>query len=292
MILAARNISKTYQNGVKALHNFSLELRPGMIGLVGPNGSGKSTLMRTLATLQKADSGTIYFNNINISKDETSYRKTLGYLPQDFGMYPRESARSLLLYFAALKGIVGRRDRSIAVDRVLETTNLQSAQKERVSSFSGGMKQRFGIAQLLLNQPQIIIVDEPTTGLDPAERSRFLNVLRNIGSECIVLFSTHLVTDVQSLCKELAIIDKGCLIALASPESAIAGLAGNIWETTIPDAELQVAHPDCINLSDHYDDHNRLVTRLYSKEHRGQRFSAVQPTLGDFYFLKLKTADS
>ncbi len=206
MKLSIKNLTKTYSNKVKALDNVSLDIGTGMFGLLGPNGAGKSTLMRTVATIQSPDSGEIFFNDINVLKNNQSLRKRLGYLPQSFGVYPKMSAERLLSYFAILKGISKRKDRADLVDKLLEITNLSDVKKKNVDGYSGGMKQRFGIAQLLLNNPELIIVDEPTAGLDPAERQRFLNVLREVGTNCTVIFSTHIVEDVKELCNDMAIM--------------------------------------------------------------------------------------
>jgi ABC-type multidrug transport system ATPase subunit len=290
MLLSIQNISKTYGNGVKAIDNISLDLGPGMFGLLGPNGAGKSSLMRTLATLQFPDSGRIQLNSLDIFSNKTEYRKRLGYLPQEFGVYPKESALSLLNYFATLKGLSSKKDRAIMVDRVLELTNLQEVKRKRVSTFSGGMRQRFGIAQLLLNQPEVIIVDEPTAGLDPAERRRFLNILRNIGSASIVLFSTHLVEDVKALCKDMAIIQHGRLLAQEAPKAATEKLKGKIWETELAEEKLQAAGFPFVKLSDKYNDDNQLVSRIYAEEPAPKLCRPVEPKLEDFYFLSLNTA--
>jgi len=279
-----------YCNGVKAMDQISLDISPGMFGLLGPNGAGKSSLMRTIATLQLPDSGKVLFDNQDIFSNTTAFRKLLGYLPQEFGVYPKETTLRLLNYFAILKGITSKRERSVMVDRVLELTNLQDVRKKRVSSFSGGMKQRFGIAQLLLNQPSVIIVDEPTAGLDPAERTRFLNVLRNIGSENIVLFSTHLVEDVKELCKDMAVMDKGKLLAQIDPKTAMANLSGKIWETELTDREMTEFSVPCLQISKRYNEKNQLVNRIYA-EHCPSKFClAVAPKLEDFYFFTLKSA--
>ncbi len=288
MKLSIQNITKTYANGVKAMHQISFDLTPGMFGLLGPNGAGKSSLMRTLATLQFPNEGQIFFNDLDIFKNKIVYRKQLGYLPQEFGVYPKESASGLLNYFAILKGIASKKDRAIIVDKVLEITNLQDAKHLRVSTFSGGMKQRFGIAQLLLNKPKVIIVDEPTAGLDPAERTRFLNVLRSIGSENIVLFSTHLVEDVRELCRDMAVINKGKLLAQVSPKAATEKLEGKVWETALSVEDLEAQKQQFTPLSNRYDDANRLITRFYSESHPSIACDAVQPKLEDFYFLTLK----
>ena len=208
MKLVIKNLTKTYKNGVKAIDDLSLDIGTGMFGLLGPNGAGKSSLMRTIATLQSPDSGSIYFGDIDVLEDNMSLRKILGYLPQSFGVYPKMSAEDLLDYFATLKGVSSKTDRQALVKEVLEITNLYDVRKKYVAGYSGGMKQRFGIAQLLLNNPKLIIVDEPTAGLDPAERNRFLNVLREVGTNCTVIFSTHRMESVEELCDDIALIHK------------------------------------------------------------------------------------
>lgn len=228
MSLRIRNITQRYPNGVVALDNLSIDIGIGMFGLLGPNGAGKSTLMRILATLQGPDSGSITYRDIDVLQEPDALRRQLGYLPQSFGVYPHESARSLLHYMAVLKGLTSKPQRMRMVDEVLEKTNLTDDQHYHVSDFSGGMKQRFGIAQLLLNNPTLIIVDEPTSGLDPSERKRFLNVLRAIGTENTVIFSTHIVEDVSDLCNDMAILNRGKIMLHASPENAMAELGGSL----------------------------------------------------------------
>ena len=283
MELHIENLSKTYQNQVKALVDIHLEIKAGMFGLLGPNGAGKSSLMRTIATLQLPDQGQILFNGENIFTEKMAFRKVLGFLPQEFGVYPKESAYSLLDYFSILKGISSKKERSIAIERVLELTNLLDAQKQRVSTFSGGMRQRFGIAQLLLNQPKVIIVDEPTAGLDPAERTRFLNVLRNIGSENIVLFSTHLVEDVRALCHDLAIINEGKLLSKINPKEAVRQLEGKIFTTSQP---VNESENERIRLSEHFTDSNQRRYRVFSPK-PSEDLKPVTPNLEDYYFLTL-----
>lgn len=217
MSLIIENLTKTYTNNVKALDNLSLKIGKGMFGLLGPNGAGKSTLMRTIATLQSPDSGSIIFNGVDVIEDQISLRKKLGYLPQSFGVYPNMSADELLNYFAKLKGISEKNERKALIDKLLEITNLTDVKKKNVSGYSGGMKQRFGIAQLLLNNPELIIVDEPTAGLDPAERQRFLNVLREVGTNSTVIFSTHIVDDVKELCNDMAILNGGRILRHVKP---------------------------------------------------------------------------
>jgi ABC-type multidrug transport system ATPase subunit len=287
MKLSLQNVTKTYSNGVKAIDNISFDISPGMFGLLGPNGAGKSTLMRTIATLQLPDSGKVLFNGQNIFSDKTAFRKHLGYLPQEFGVYPKESALGLLNYFAILKGISSKKDRSIIVEKVLALTNLQNVKKKRVSTFSGGMRQRFGIAQLLLNQPKVIIVDEPTAGLDPAERTRFLNVLRNIGSENIVLFSTHLVEDVKELCKDMVVINKGKLLSQIDPKTATENLNGKVWETELSETDLARTSIPFLKLSDRYNEANKLVNKIYAEQRPSESCTSVIPKLEDYYFLML-----
>lgn len=287
MKLSVQQLSKTYGNGVKAIDEISLELSSGMFGLLGPNGAGKSSLMRTIATLQLPDSGKILFNGLDIFSHKTAFRKNLGYLPQEFGVYPKDTARQLLRYFARLKGIAAAKERRMMVEKVLEITNLREAGNQRVSTFSGGMKQRFGIAQLLLNQPRVIIVDEPTAGLDPAERTRFLNVLRAIGSNNIVIFSTHLVEDVKALCQDMAIIDKGRLLAQTAPAAATESLQGTIWETEWTERERSGSSVPFLKLSERYDEHDRLLHRIHAEQCPSGACTPVPPKLEDFYFLTL-----
>jgi len=287
MILNIENLQKTYPNGVTALDGISLEIGKGMFGLLGPNGAGKSSLMRTLATLQLPDSGAIHFNGLNVLEKPMELRKQLGYLPQDFGVYPKQSARKLLDYFALLKGISSKKDRNTKIEEVLELTNLSDVQKKNVSEYSGGMKQRFGIAQLLLNNPKLIIVDEPTAGLDPEERHRFLNVLRALGTEHIVLFSTHIVDDVTDLCTNLVIITKGKVLKSSSPKSAIEELNSFIWTKTILETDLEKFKSDFMLVSSHYTENNQLIIRVYSKTQPDESFEKAIPSLEDVYFITL-----
>jgi len=287
MNLSIENLQKIYPNGVKALDGISLQIGKGMFGLLGPNGAGKSSLMRTLATLQLPDSGAIHFDGLNVLKNPMELRKQLGYLPQDFGVYPKQSARKLLDYFALLKGISSKKDRNAKIEEVLELTNLSEVQKKNVSDYSGGMKQRFGIAQLLLNNPKLIIVDEPTAGLDPEERHRFLNVLRALGTEHIVLFSTHIVDDVTDLCTNLAIINKGKVLKASSPKSAIEELNSNIWTKTISETDLEKFKTDFLLVSSHYTENNQLIIRVYSKTQPDETFHKAIPNLEDVYFITL-----
>lgn len=287
-MLKISNLTKTYNNGVKAVDNLNLQIGKGMFGLLGPNGAGKSTLMRTIATLQTPDSGSIVFNDIDVLKDEMSLRKVLGYLPQEFGVYPKVSAEKLLDYFAVLKGIASKKERGILIEEVLRLTNLFEVRKKAVSSYSGGMKQRFGIAQLLLNSPQLIIVDEPTAGLDPAERLRFLNILREIGTENTVIFSTHIVDDVKELCNEMAIMNGGRILQQTTPIEATNSLNGMIWQKTIPRDEFETAEAIYDLLSSGYNPDNSINIRVHSDVKPGPDFEIVTPDLEDVYFIALK----
>ena len=287
MNLSISNLSKVYNNGVKAVDQLNLETGTGMFGLLGPNGAGKSTLMRILATLQEPDEGRLFFNSINILEKPMSLRKILGYLPQEFGVYPKVSAEKLLDYFATLKGIVSRKDRKKRIGEVLEITNLYKVRQKKVSTYSGGMKQRFGIAQLLLNNPQLIIVDEPTAGLDPAERQRFLNILREISTKNIILFSTHIVDDVKDFRHELAIMNRGRILLQNTPEVAIRTLNGKIWQKTIQRDELEVAEARFKVLSSNYNPDNTLNIRIYAPDKPENGFRQTEPQLEDVYFFTL-----
>ena len=288
MKLQINNLSKTYSNGVKALDNLNLEIGSGMFGLLGPNGAGKSSLMRTIATLQKPDSGSIEFDGINVLENQMELRKILGYLPQEFGVYPNMSAENLLDYFARLKGISSNKDRKAIVKQVLEVTNLYDVRTKNVNGYSGGMKQRFGIAQLLLNNPRLIIVDEPTAGLDPAERHRFLNVLREIGTNHTVIFSTHIVDDVKELCHEMAILNGGKILNQSTPKAATDALKGQIWTKIITRETLEQNEKEFNIISSNYNQDNTLNIRVFSTEKPKDSFSAAEPQLEDVYFVALK----
>jgi len=288
MKLQINNLSKTYSNGVKALDNLNLEIGSGMFGLLGPNGAGKSSLMRTIATLQKPDSGSIEFDGINVLENQMELRKILGYLPQEFGVYPNMSAENLLDYFARLKGVSSNKDRKAIVKQVLEVTNLYDVRTKNVNGYSGGMKQRFGIAQLLLNNPKLIIVDEPTAGLDPAERHRFLNVLREIGTNHTVIFSTHIVDDVKELCHEMAILNGGKILNQSTPKAATDGLNGQIWTKIITRETLEENEKEFNIISSNYNQDNTLNIRVFSTEKPNESFSAAEPQLEDVYFVALK----
>jgi ABC-type multidrug transport system ATPase subunit len=288
MKLAIKNLTKTYKNGVKAIDNLSIEIGTGMFGLLGPNGAGKSSLMRTIATLQSPDTGAVMFGDINVLEDQISLRKVLGYLPQSFGVYPKMSAEDLLNYFATLKGISNKKERSAIVKEVLEITNLYDVRRKYVAGYSGGMKQRFGIAQLLLNNPKLIIVDEPTAGLDPAERHRFLNVLREVGTNCTVIFSTHIVEDVKELCNEMAILNGGRILKHTTPLEATKEIEGTIWQKTIERENLDENEKLYTILSSNYNQDNTLNLRVYATEKPSEDFIAVAPQLDDVYFIALK----
>ncbi len=288
MKLVIKGLTKTYKNGVKAIDNLDLEIGTGMFGLLGPNGAGKSSLMRTIATLQSPDSGSILFGDINVLEDNISLRKVLGYLPQSFGVYPKMSAEDLLNYFATLKGISNKSERNAIVKEVLEITNLYDVRKKYVAGYSGGMKQRFGIAQLLLNNPKLIIVDEPTAGLDPAERARFLNVLREVGTNSTVIFSTHIVDDVKELCNEMAILNGGRILKQTTPMDATKEIEGAIWTKIIDRDELEEVEANYNLLSSNYNQDNTLNVRVHSAEKPSEGFVQTSAQLDDVYFIALK----
>lgn len=291
MNLSINNLCKTYKNNTKAIDNLSLDLHKGMFGLLGPNGAGKSSLMRTIATLQQPDSGSIQFQDINVLKNQMQLRQILGYLPQSFGVYQKVSAVHLLDYFAILKGIDSKKDRNKIVQYVLELTNLYEVRKKHVSGYSGGMKQRFGIAQLLLNNPKLIIVDEPTAGLDPEERNRFLNVLREVGSENTVIFSTHIVEDVKELCTDMAIMNKGRILQRTKPTEATKALENKIWVTSINKQDLESMSEKYNVLSSNYNEDNSLNIRVFADEKPMIQFESAHPNLEDVYFIALKNSN-
>jgi ABC-2 type transport system ATP-binding protein len=281
--LSIRNVSKTYANGVQALNNISLNIRYGMYGLLGPNGAGKSTLMRTLATLQEPDNGSIYLGAIDVLKQKDLVRQTLGYLPQEFGLYPKAKAEDLLDYFAVLKGITNRASRKDVVEALLKQTNLWDKRRQKLDTFSGGMKQRFGVAIALLGNPKLMIVDEPTAGLDPAERVRFLNLLSELGENSVVILSTHIVDDVSELCTRMAIINKGRILQEAEPLKAMASLQGKIWRRIVEKAALQRLEREHKIISTKLLG-GRTVIHIYNEEHPGNGFEPVAPDLEDVYF--------
>jgi ABC-2 type transport system ATP-binding protein len=287
MALAIHNLSKTYPNGVRALKDLSLNIGNEMFGLLGPNGAGKSSLMRTIATLQDPDSGTIQLDEINVLQDKSAVRRVLGYLPQEFGVYPKMSALEMLHHLAIMKGIASKAERNQMVDALLNQTNLWAARKKSLSTYSGGMKQRFGIAQALLANPKLIIVDEPTAGLDPAERNRFLNLLSSIGSNVTVILSTHIVEDVRELCPRMAIIANGEVLLEGSPASALEALRGKIYSKVVAtDDELRALESSLNVISTHLVGGLHEV-RIHADSSPGQEFRPVDSGLEDVYFLNL-----
>jgi len=290
MQLTISNLSKTYPNGTQALKRVSLTIAPGMFGLVGPNGAGKSTLMRTIATLQEADEGSLRLDDIDVLKDKDAVRRILGYLPQEFGVYPHLTAPDLLDHLAVMKGITARGERRDTVDALLHQTNLHEVRKVRLGAYSGGMKQRFGIAQALLGHPKLLIVDEPTAGLDPSERNRFLNLLASIGEEVIVILSTHIVADVAELCSQMAIIDKGEVLMEGQPQEAVTAIRGTVWKKTIARRELADYQRRYDVLSTHLAA-GRTEVRVVHAEVPGDLFAPADATLEDLYFATLRRSD-
>jgi len=282
------NLTKTYPNGVKALDRLTLEISQGMFGLLGPNGAGKSTLMRTLATLQNPDEGSILFKDIDVLRQPMELRRRLGYLPQEFGVYPKMSADDLLDYLALLKGITNYKERKNLINKVLDITNLHEVRKKNVDGYSGGMKQRFGIAQILLNNPELIIVDEPTAGLDPAERNRFLNVLRDIASNNTIIFSTHLVDDIKDLCNDMAIMNNGKILAKMHPNKAIEVIEGRIWTNNITRNMLEVTEQNFQLLSSKYNQDNTINIRVFADKKPSHNYTLASPNLEDVYFIVLR----
>lgn len=283
--LSIQNLSKTYNNGVHALNNISLEINNGMFGLLGPNGAGKSSLMRTIVGLQSADSGEIYLNSINVLDTPMFIKEQLGFLPQDFGVYPKISAYDLLNHIAILKGVSNKKERKEQIESLLVKVNLTSQKNKEVHTFSGGMRQRFGVAQALLGNPKIIIVDEPTAGLDPEERNRFNGLLTEIGTDRIVILSTHLVEDVRNLCSQMAIMRNGKVLAQGKPNDFVAELEGMIWEKQIQKEELELYKTNFNVIASHYIGGN-LNVKVFSKE-KISGFETVNPTLEDVYFKTL-----
>jgi len=287
MAVMISGLSKTYPNGVKALKNVSLTIGNNMFGLVGPNGAGKSTLMRTIATLQDPDSGSIQVDGLDVATQKNEVRKVLGYLPQEFGVYPKMSALDLLQHLAVMKGIASSKERKEMVDTLLQQTNLWDVRKKALGTFSGGMKQRFGIAQALLGNPRLIIVDEPTAGLDPTERNRFLNLLSSIGRDVTVILSTHIVDDVRELCPRMAIIANGELLLEGVPAESLAALQGKIWSKIVSsDDELRALESQMHIISTHLVGGQHEI-RVYSDSSPGEGFRQVDSGLEDVYFLNL-----
>jgi ABC-type multidrug transport system ATPase subunit len=287
-MLNIRNLSKTYPNGVRALKDVSLEIPRGMFGLVGPNGAGKSTLMRTIATLQEGDSGSIHLDDLDVLARKDQVRRILGYLPQEFGVYPRISAGAMLDHFAVLKGIMDAGQRREAVDTLLRMTNLWEVRGRKMGTYSGGMKQRFGIAQALLGDPRLLIVDEPTAGLDPEERRRFLNLLSEIGEKVVVILSTHIVDDVREICSRMAIINEGRVLLTGEPRGLVSGLEGRIWCKAVDRSEVE-AHRRSLAVISSRHVAGRTEIRVHAEAPPGDGFQAVPPTLEDVYFHTLKS---
>jgi ABC-type multidrug transport system ATPase subunit len=281
--LSIRGLSKTYPNGTQALKGVSLDVPPGMFGLLGRNGAGKSTLMRILATLQEPDAGTIMFGEIDVIRDRERLRETLGYLPQSFGFHPRVSAERLLTHFAVMKGVVDAGPRRDAVEALLRRTNLWDVRQKRVGTFSGGMRQRLGVAIALLGNPKLIIVDEPTAGLDPEERVRFLNLLTEIGESSAVILSTHIVEDVEELCSRLAIIDRGEILLTATPAQALADVRGRIWRRIVGRDELPALEREQAVISTKLKA-GQTIAHVYAQQSPGAEFEPVEPDLKDVYF--------
>jgi ABC-2 type transport system ATP-binding protein len=291
--LEIRNLSKRYPNGVQALEDVSLDIPAGMFGLLGPNGAGKSTLMRTLATLQEADSGSAMLDGLDLRKDKDATRRLLGYLPQEFGLYPKVPALAMLDHFAMLKGIRDGKMRKAVVEGLLKRTNLWDARHRKLGTYSGGMKQRFGIAQALLGDPKLIIVDEPTAGLDPEERVRFHNLLAEIGENVVVILSTHIVDDVSDLCRKMAIIHKGRVVKAGEPNTLVQELAGKIWSITVPKDQVPAIEAQAQVLS------TRRIAGLVRLHIYGDAppavssglfFERTPPDLEDVYFLAIREA--
>jgi ABC-2 type transport system ATP-binding protein len=290
--LEVRGISKRYPNGVQALKNLSLTIGDNMFGLLGPNGAGKSTLMRTIATLQDPDSGQILFNGMDVVSNKDAIRRVLGYLPQEFGVYPRISAIDMLHHLAVMKGIAKSSERKEIVDAILHQTNLWDARKKALSTYSGGMKQRFGIAQALLGNPKLIIVDEPTAGLDPAERNRFLNLLSSLARDVVVILSTHIVEDVRELCPRMAIISNGEVVLEGAPDEAMARLQGGIWSIVVHSDEEYAAVSGQFKVVSTKLLGGAHEIRIHAETAPGDGFRPVDPALEDAYFLALNQDQS
>lgn len=286
MSLRIERISKTYPNGVRALQEISLSIPPGMFGLLGPNGAGKSSLMRTIATLQPPDSGTIHFRDVDVLREPDRLRAQLGYLPQEFGLYPNMPADAILDHFATLKGVVNPGERRELVDGLLHQVNLYEVRKKSVGGYSGGMKQRLGIAIALAGSPGLLIVDEPTAGLDPTERNRFLNLLADIGDDVVVILSTHIVEDVRELCSQMAIINKGRVVVQGEPERILEDVRGRIWRCVIPRQQVDDYKARFQVISSRMAAGNTIV-HVYAEASPGDGFVQVEPDLEDVYFHRL-----
>ena len=288
--LTINQLSKTYPNGVKALDNINIEIHNGMFGLLGPNGAGKSSLMRTLATLQEADSGSAFLDDIDILNQPDELRKVLGYLPQEFGVYPRITAEQLLDHMAILKGITNKSERKEMVKYLLDKVNLYDKRKKAIKGFSGGMKQRVGIAQALIGNPKLIIVDEPTAGLDPSERNRFYNLLADVGEKVVVILSTHIVDDVRELCTNMAIMNLGEIVFQGAPQSAIDELLGKVYQKIVKREELDDYAKSYSIISNKMVGGKPLI-HVFSEVNPGDGFEQVQPNLEDVFFSKINTSN-
>lgn len=287
MELIIEKLSKRYPNGVQALRDVTLQIPTGLFGLLGPNGAGKSTLMRTIATLQEADSGSVTLGDLDVLRDKNAVRRILGYLPQEFGLYPKVTAYQLLDHLASLKGITPKRHRREVVNALLQKVNLYDVRHQRLGSYSGGMKQRFGIAQALIGDPRLIIVDEPTAGLDPEERVRFHNLLGEIGEQVVVILSTHIVEDVSELCRQMAIIHRGEVVAQGDPNRLAEELSGRVWRKTVAKQELPQLQASCQVLSTHLRT-GRTVVHVLADSPPDSSFEAVEPELKDVYFAAIR----
>jgi ABC-2 type transport system ATP-binding protein len=284
-MLKIKELQKTYASGVQALREVSLDVPNGMFGLLGPNGAGKTTLMKILATLLEPDSGTAEMNGIDLIGDKHSTRTLLGYLPQEFGFYPTLTAEQTLHYFAKLKGVHDKKERAALVNALFERVNLASARRQRVGEFSGGMRQRLGIAQALIGQPQLIIVDEPTAGLDPEERNRFHNLLAETASEnAVVILSTHIVSDVSSLCSHMAIIRQGQILVSVTPQQAVGELTGSVWEASVSREKVSALQSRCQILSSQMYDGLVRLRVIARGERPSEEFTPATPALEDYYF--------
>jgi ABC-type multidrug transport system ATPase subunit len=288
-MLKVENLTHVYRGGVRALNNVNLEIAPGMFGLLGPNGAGKSTFMRSLATLQTPTSGSIRFGDIDVIREPEKLRRVLGYLPQDFGVYPRVSAYDMLDHMAVLKGVARAGERRDTVEALLQQTNLWSVRKKSIAGFSGGMRQRFGVAQALIGRPSLLIVDEPTAGLDPEERNRFLNLLSEIGENVVVLLSTHIVEDVAEICSRMAIIDAGRIVAVGAPPELTAKLKGRIWRKIIAKADLEKYRSQYAVILTRLLGGKTMI-HVLSDTDSGDGFAPVEAGLEDVYFSTLATA--
>lgn len=283
MELKIENVTKQYPNGVKALNNINLTIERGMFGMLGPNGAGKSSLMRTIATLQEPDSGSVMLGDIDVLKQKDELRKVLGYLPQDFGFYPKVTALDMLNHFAVLKGINNKKERREIVDALLNQTNLFEARKRNISEYSGGMRQRFGIAQALLGNPKLVIVDEPTAGLDPMERNRFHNLLSEIGENVIVILSTHIVEDVKNLCKKMVVMNLGTILYDGTPDDSINSIKSVIWKKYINKEELE-GYRSSMHVIHSKVAEGKILVHVKSDTDPGNGFELASPDLEDVYF--------